>query len=32
VNWPQPGGEVERFTRLPLDRYIRIVEGTGKWE
>jgi len=32
VKWPQPGGEIERFTKLPLDRYIRIVEGTGKWE
>ena len=32
VKWPQPGGAVERFTKLPLDRYIRIVEGTGKWE
>jgi len=32
VKWPQPGGQVERFTKLPLDRYIRIVEGTGTWE
>ena len=29
VHWPQPGGAVERFTDLPLDRYIRIVEGEG---
>ena len=32
VKWPQPGGAVERFTNLPLDRYIAIVEGTGKWK
>jgi enediyne biosynthesis protein E4 len=32
VKWPQPGGGVERFTDLPLDRYITITEGTGKWK
>jgi enediyne biosynthesis protein E4 len=32
VKWPQPGGTVERFTNLPLDRYITIVEGAGKWK
>jgi len=32
IKWPQPGGALERFTQLPLDRYITIVEGTGKWE
>jgi hypothetical protein len=32
VNWPQPSGKIERFTNLPLDRYITIVEGEGKWE
>jgi hypothetical protein len=31
VKWPQPGGQVERFMSLPIDRYITIVEGTGKW-
>ena len=31
VHWPQPGLAVERFTNLPADRYITIVEGTGKW-
>jgi hypothetical protein len=31
VRWPQPSGAVERFTDLPIDRYITIVEGTGKW-
>ena len=29
VRWPQPSGRVERFTKLPVDRYIRIVEGKG---
>jgi hypothetical protein len=32
VRWPQPSGVVERFTDLPIDRYITIVEGTGKWQ
>jgi hypothetical protein len=32
VKWPQPSGAVERFTDLPVDRYITIVEGIGKWE
>ncbi len=32
VKWPLPSGAVERFTGLPLDRYITIVEGTGKWK
>ena len=32
VKWPQPSGLVERFTNLPIDRYITIVEGQGKWK
>jgi hypothetical protein len=32
VKWPMPSGKTERFTDLPLDRYITIVEGTGKWK
>ena len=32
VKWPQPSGAVERFADLPLDRYITIVEGSGKWK
>jgi enediyne biosynthesis protein E4 len=32
VKWPQPGGAMQRFTNLPLDRYITIVEGIDKWE
>jgi hypothetical protein len=31
VKWPQPSGLVERFTNLPIDRYITIMEGAGKW-
>ena len=31
VHWPQPGGDVERFHDLPIDRYVTIVEGAGKW-
>jgi enediyne biosynthesis protein E4 len=32
IRWPQPSGKIERFTELPIDRYITIVEGTGKWK
>jgi hypothetical protein len=32
VKWPRPSSAVERFTDLPVDRYITIVEGTGKWK
>jgi hypothetical protein len=32
VQWPQPSGRVERFQDLPVDRYITIVEGEGKWK
>ena len=32
IKWPQPSGAIERFTELPIDRYITIVEGKGKWE
>ncbi|MGO8895667.1 MAG: ASPIC/UnbV domain-containing protein [Streptosporangiaceae bacterium] len=31
VKWPLPSNLVERFTDLPIDRYITIVEGQGKW-
>jgi enediyne biosynthesis protein E4 len=31
VKWPQPSGAVERFANLPLDRYVTLVEGSGKW-
>jgi enediyne biosynthesis protein E4 len=29
VKWPEPGGTTERFTDLPIDKYIIIVEGEG---
>ena len=32
VKWPLPSGATERFTDLPIDRYITIVEGQGKWK
>jgi hypothetical protein len=32
IQWPQPGGKIERLTQLPIDRYITIIEGTGKWK
>jgi hypothetical protein len=31
IKWPQPSGKTERFTNLPIDRYIAIVEGERKW-
>jgi enediyne biosynthesis protein E4 len=30
VKWPMPGGTMQRFTDLPVDRYITIVEGQAK--
>jgi hypothetical protein len=32
VKWPGPSNVAERFTDLPVDRYITIVEGQGKWK
>ena len=29
IAWPQPSGRVERLTNVPLDRYVRVVEGKG---
>jgi enediyne biosynthesis protein E4 len=29
VQWPQPSGLTERFTDLPLNRYITLQEGSG---
>jgi hypothetical protein len=31
VKWPLPGGGTQRFTGLPVDRYITITEGEEKW-
>jgi enediyne biosynthesis protein E4 len=30
IKWPQPSGRVERFTDVPIDRYITVVEGKGR--
>jgi hypothetical protein len=27
IKWPQPSGKVQRFTDVPVDRYVSIVEG-----
>ncbi len=32
VHWPQPSVAVERFTSLPVNRYITLIEGAGKWK
>ena len=32
IEWPQPSGKKERFTNLPIDRYITITESEGKWK
>jgi hypothetical protein len=29
VKWPAPSGKVERFTEVPIDRYVVITEGKG---
>jgi hypothetical protein len=32
ITWPQPSGLKQRFTHLPIDRYITIHEGQEQWE
>jgi hypothetical protein len=32
ITWPQPSGLEQRFTDLPVDRYITIHEGQTKWQ
>lgn len=32
VKWPLPSGKIERFTDLPIDRYITLEEGSTKWK
>jgi len=32
IKWPAPSKAVERFTDMPVDRYITITEGQGKWK
>lgn len=29
IKWPRPSGKVERFTGVPVDRYVTIIEGKG---
>ena len=31
IKWPSPSRAVDRFTDLPINRYITITEGEGKW-
>jgi enediyne biosynthesis protein E4 len=31
IKWPQPSGLVQRFTDLPINRYITIGEGEPRW-
>jgi hypothetical protein len=32
IEWPKPGGSKQRFTGLPIDRYITITEGHAGWK
>jgi len=32
IKWPHPSGLLQRFTDLPIDRYITIREDQAKWE
>ena len=32
IQWPKPSGKTGRLTELPVDRYITIVEGQGRWK
>jgi hypothetical protein len=32
IKWAPPSSRVERFTDLPIDRYVTIVEGKGRIE
>jgi enediyne biosynthesis protein E4 len=32
IKWPLPSGKTDRFTDLPIDRYVTIVEGESKWK
>jgi hypothetical protein len=29
VQWPPPSVTVDRLVKVPVDRYIRVVEGQG---
>ena len=30
IKWPAPSTRVEKFTDVPIDKYVTIVEGKGK--
>lgn len=32
VEWPEPGGTRQRFTNVPVDRYITLTEGQPNWK
>jgi hypothetical protein len=32
IQWPQPSNTKERFSDVPVDRYITITEGQGNWK
>ncbi len=32
VEWPKPGGTKQRFTGMPVDRYITLTEGHSGWK
>jgi hypothetical protein len=32
IKWPLPSGVTQRFTNLPIDRYITITEGEANWK
>jgi hypothetical protein len=32
ITWPQPSGLTQRYTDLPINRYVIIREGATKWE
>ncbi len=29
IQWPAPSGRAERFTDIPVDRYLTVIEGKG---
>lgn len=32
IKWLKPSERTKRFTDLPVDCYVTIVEGKGKWK
>jgi len=31
IKWPQPSAQIQRFTDLPINRYVTITEGDPRW-